>query len=289
MPRLQSRIGFGLLPFGAGPFGFGDYGKLTIWDVIPDFYKSADLEDPNLPLRNFVDAIIASVNELRLSVEHFDDLRDVDNIDIEFLDRLSNDIDWETNQNSTDAFRRSTTHLAPRFYLLKGTDDGYRVAGEYIGFSIIVEQINEDPCESENLTTQEPTSWVPLFDVLPIDTVPLDSVFGDFYDLFPYPLEPLPHVCRTHRLNVLFTSPFGLPDPSVVSQVLRAALSVKPIHVTFEDFAFFQAMEVEVPPVVVSMTTNVTAVPPVYYGGDYDKIPADVMAADFPRPIVRMA
>jgi hypothetical protein len=79
MPGYPSKLGFGHQPFGSEPFGSSDWAEEVLWKIIPQFYRTADLNAPGLvpqPLRGFIDSIKPLFQEIRLNWQQFPTLWD---------------------------------------------------------------------------------------------------------------------------------------------------------------------------------------------------------------------
>jgi len=175
----KNRIGFGFGTFGGFKWGWGDFAEIFLWNYLPEIYKTETEKRPNQELRRWVDGIKPLVQELRERLEFFPDIRDPNFAPENLLPFLANDVGFVDNQGRTEDKRRAAIFNAWLLYLTKGTDQGYRIVGASNNVDVTVGGLWESPCGSGVYQAAGPTSFVPLFDVIPLDEY--EGMFDDFF------------------------------------------------------------------------------------------------------------
>lgn len=138
---------------------------------------------------------------------------------------------------------RSEVLNAIQFFINKGLDKGYDIAGAFSGFLVSTTPLWADGCDSNpNLSTTGPTTFFPRFDSFSADDVATDETFTDIYARWPKTLSwTVP--CRSSKLNLYFFSLDGSeiePDDFsvLVEDIIRNVERVRPIHVEINNYRF---------------------------------------------------
>ena len=244
MAGKPSAIGFGFQPFGQFAFGSADWAEEVTWGVSPQFIKDDDTLcqfDPPLPLRKFLDALKPQLQDLLDKWEIFPDLWDANKVPIEQLGQLGYNFDIVPSQSKDEGLQRSEVLNAIQFFISKGTDQGYEIAGAFSNLLVTITPYWADSCGSgASLQEEEPTEFFARFDAFPADLIPTDAVFTDFYEKWPHRLDwRLP--CRSAWLKLFFFSPDDteIEDFSAVAEAVVINVErVRPIHVRIAQFKF---------------------------------------------------
>lgn len=178
----MSCVGFGTDPFSTGQFGITDWAEEALWKAIPLIYRDLDLTQGNF-LRETVNGYKPPFNELRQFIDSIPAQRDPHDCNSNMLDLLANDFNVKTDDYKPDDFRRSAVIHISQQLLLKGTDRGYTVLGATEGYIITVTGLWETSCGSGILTSTGPT-FVPDFDEVPADILPLDTDYPTEFGAF---------------------------------------------------------------------------------------------------------
>lgn len=175
----SSRVGFGYGAFGAFHWGWGDFAEIILWNYIPDIYKKEDKKLTDQPFRKWTDAVKRHPQEFRELIHRFPDLRDPNDIPIDLLHFLAGDIGWTDDENRTEDKRRAALYNAWRLYLTKGSEQGYKIIGNFNNAEIEADGLWEVDCDGGTFTYTPPTTFQPMFDTTPLDA--FDGMFDDFF------------------------------------------------------------------------------------------------------------
>jgi tail protein P2 I len=146
-----SSIGFGHNPFGNSEFGYGDWSEEMLWNNMPEFYREADASSSNTsvvpnPLRNFVNALKPSYEDLRDKWGNFPTLWDAEKVPIGSLPQLAYTVGLTLDPTKPENLQRSTTLNASQLWLNKGTDSGYRIAAAFEGLLVTITPLWAESC-----------------------------------------------------------------------------------------------------------------------------------------------
>jgi len=143
-----------------------------------------------------------------------------------------------------ERLQRSEVLNAIQFFLNKGIDQGYVIAGAFSGLLVaITPQWAETCAPGAALQETGPTVYFPRFDAFPADTIPADLTFDDFLAKWPRQLD-WHNPCRSSFLKLFFFPPadeddaffdnFSVEAEAVINNLER----VRPIHVRFQEVRF---------------------------------------------------
>jgi hypothetical protein len=224
-------------------FGLGDWAEEVTWKAIPEFYRSEDGSEGQVPepLRGFLDAIKPLFNELLLKWRDFPNLWNANKIPIELLPNLAYNIGLEVDPTKSEAIQRSEVLNASLMYTTKGTDTGYEILAIFESLTVRIIPLWAEGCDPGSaLTEEEPTSFVPQFDDTPADLLQCDLEFDEPYAIWPVPLTPK-GLCRTNKLRLIYTpvdNPNSELDPDDAARITERLLRFKPLHVEIDRIVF---------------------------------------------------
>lgn len=244
MGGKPSAIGFGFQDFGEFPFGHADWAEEVTYSLAPQFVRDDDVScqfEPPMPFRELTNSYKPQLQTLLDNWDLFPALWDANRVPIDQLNQLGYNFDIIPSEQKDEALRRAEVLNAIQFFINKGIDSGYEIAGAFSGLIATVTPLWAATCDSgAALQEAGPTVFFPTFESLPADAVALDSTFTDFYARWPARLT-WTNPCRTARLRLFFTTPddteienFSAVAEDVVNNVER----VRPIHVRIDRFSF---------------------------------------------------
>jgi len=244
MAGKPSAIGFGFQPFGHFPFGHADWAEEVTFALAPQADKDDDALcpfDPPMPVRGLMDSYKPQFQDLLDKWELFPALWDANRVPIEQLGQLGYNFDIFPNPQKDEDLQRSEVLNAIQFFISKGLDQGYEIAGAFSGLIVTITPQWSTSCGPGGVLQDEgPTEFFPTFDTFPGDAIPLDSTFTDFYERWPGRLVwDLP--CRTSWIKLFFETPddTDIDDYSaVVEDVIKNVERVRPIHVRILRYRF---------------------------------------------------
>lgn len=256
-----SSIGYGHNPFGhpyggspfqvSGPgpylmlagFGYGDWAEEVTWRILPEWYRSEDGTQGEVPepLRGFIDAVKPLLNDLILKWRVFPALWDANACPLPQLPKLASSIGIELDSTKSERLQRSETLNAPQLFIHKGTDLGYQILAAFEDLLVEITPLWAEDCTPNSpLSPEPPTEFVPHLDEIPLDELPLDVVYDDQYAIWPYTLH-FQDQCRSHSLRLTFFPPADPKqdfDPDVAGRIAERITRYKPIHVEIERVTF---------------------------------------------------
>ncbi len=225
-------------------YGLGDWAEEVSWRIIPEFYRAEDgLEsDVPEPLRGFFDSVKPLLNGLIKAIRRFPTLWDANLCPIDQLGQLAYTVGIDPLDTTKPEQLQRTEVLNQAFLILnKGTDLGYTILAAFENLLVEIIPLWASDCTpAATLTTDEPTTWVPAFDDIPADDLPLDAVYDDEFAIWPRPLERTGG-CRSHKLRLVFYPPEDPTqdfDPDVATRVAERLLRFTPIHVEIDRTTF---------------------------------------------------
>ena len=150
-PITGSSIGFGHNPWGDSEFGYGDWAEEMLWKNIPEFYRIADAGGPSAslvqqPLRNFINALKPSYQELRDKWGKFTYLWDADRVPLSNLPQLAYTVGLTLDPTKPEGLQRSTTLNASQLWVNKGTDKGYQITAAFEGLLVSITPLYSQTC-----------------------------------------------------------------------------------------------------------------------------------------------
>lgn len=224
-------------------FGYGDWAEEVTWRILPEFMRAEDGTQGEVPepLRGFIDAVKPLLNDLILKWRIFPSLWDANACPLPQLNKLASTIGIELDPTKSERLQRSETLNAPQLFLHKGTDLGYQILAAFEDLLVEITPLWSDDCEpNAPLSTAPETEFVPHMDEVPLDALPLDTVYDDQYALWPITLH-FQDRCRSHSLRLTFfpsADPKQDFDPDVAGRIAARLLRYKPIHVEIERVTF---------------------------------------------------
>jgi len=260
-----SRIGFGHNPFGhphggkpfqkpdTGPgsqpykmnagFGYGDWAEEVTWRILPAWMRDEDGVEGVVPepLRGFLDAVKPLLNELIFKARIFPTLWDANKCPIDQLPALAYTIGLQLDPTKAEALQRSEVLNATQLYIHKGTNQGYTILAAFEDLLVeIIPLWASDHTGAATLSPNEEMRFVPHFDDVGADQLPLDSVFDDIYAIWPITLY-FDKQRRSHSLPLVFfptDNPTQDFDPDTVTRLVARLTQFKPIHVVIDRITF---------------------------------------------------
>jgi len=244
MGGKPSAIGFGFQDFGNFPFGEADWAEEVTYCLAPQAQRDDDVAcqfDPPMPFREYCDSIKPQFQDLLDKWIKFPSLWDANDVPIEQLDQLGYNFDIFPSTQKSEALRRAEVLNAIQFFINKGIDAGYEIAAAFSNLLVEITPLWAETCDlGSALQEAGPTVFIPTFNTLAADEIPLDATFSDFYERWPAQLTWV-DPCRTARLKLFFTTPDDVEIENysaVTEDALNNIERVRPIHVTIEEIRF---------------------------------------------------
>jgi hypothetical protein len=258
---VPSAIGYGWNPYGTqqgglpfqgpgpGPYlmfvgyGHGDWAEEVTWRILPAWMRDDDgtVGDVVEPLRGFVDAVKPLLNELIAKWRIFPALWDANACPLPQLAALAHTIGITLDPTKSERLQRSEVLNAAQLFIHKGTDLGYSILAAFEDLLVEITPLWASDCTpAAVLSPTPPALFVPHFDEVPADDIPLDFTSDDQYALWPRTLFPV-DVCRSHSLRLVFypsANPNQDFDPDVAGRIAARLLRFKPIHVEIDRITF---------------------------------------------------
>jgi hypothetical protein len=248
-----SALGFGWQPFGYSRgsavypvnvgYGLGDWGEEVTWRILPWWMRDEDGTGSTVeePLRGFIDAIKPLLNELIKTWRSFPSLWDANTVPIEQLEALAYNVGITVDTTRNEQLQRSEVLNVAQLVVNKGTDQGYSILAAFEGLLVEITPLwAENKLPGATLQVDGPTQFVPHFDTVASDEVPLDTVYDDKYALWPKTLY-IQELCRSYSLRLVFLpsdDPTQDFDPDVATRIAQRLLRYTPAHVVIDRIAF---------------------------------------------------
>lgn len=195
----SSSIGFGHNPFGSNPWGIGDWAEEVLYrQTIPEFYKELDDAGPTgskvqRPLRQFIDSLKPSFQDLLIRWTQFPDLWDALDVPLAQLPVLGTTVGINVDPTKLEGLQRSSVRNAVQLHINKGNDLGYEITAAFEGLFVTITPLWAETCARQSQT--------------------LGTIIGDIdvsFDLSTTPLELLPVSPATVCIQVSTT--YGIEE-----------------------------------------------------------------------------
>jgi len=241
MAGKPSAIGFGFQSFGEFPFGHADWAEEVTYSLAPQAHRDLDVRlegETTVPFRKLCDSYKPQLQDLLDRWDLFPTLWDANRVPIDQLDQLGYNFDVFPSTIKDEALRRAEVLNAIQFFISKGLDRGYEIAGAFSGLVVTIRPQWVD--ENGDLTEDGPDEFVPSFESFPADSIALDATFSSFYAKWPGRLTwDRPY--RSAALELFFSTPDNteIQNFSVVAEdVVKNVERVRPIHVRISRYRF---------------------------------------------------
>jgi hypothetical protein len=133
--------GFGTESFGNFPFGQTNWGKIVLWDELPEEMRNQDLEAGGWYYK-FVTALVPSFNEmLNLISRSHENLIDPATVRMDLLKYVADKFGVILDYSEPDVYQRTRVEIAGRWRLIKGKKESYEILCAVHGFNVSVKEI----------------------------------------------------------------------------------------------------------------------------------------------------
>lgn len=243
-PFAQHDTGPGSQPYLVNVgYGIGDWAEEVTWSILPMWMRDEDGTQGVVPepLRGFIDAVKPLLNELIKKWRAFPSLWDAQTCPIDQLPALAATLGLTLDPTKQEALQRSETLNAAQLFVHKGDNLGYLILAAFEDLLVQIIPLWASDCSpTATLSPDEIMRFIPHFDDVEADMLPLDSVFDDIYAKWPITLY-FDQQCRSHSLRLVFfpsVNPTQDFDPDTVTRLVARLTQFTPIHVKIDRITF---------------------------------------------------